>query len=165
MRNWGEKSLLECCQGEATGAILSACLPSCPRAVTEQQPSAFPGFRGAAEKRAMDRGRAKDFSRPGLQTIQNIPRITGLLCTIVCSSHGCLAWYSCWIRLPGFLHSGAADFAKDVAWLSATQGFTGYQGLCRYLTCELELISKRKDHATCRVSEHKTALSAFSACS
>jgi len=117
MRNWGEKLLLECCQGEATGAILSACLPSFPRAVTKQQPSAWAGFRGAAEKRVTDRRRATDFSRPGLQTAQNIPGITGLPSAIVHSSHGCLAWYSCWIRLPEFLCSVAVDPAKDVTWL------------------------------------------------
>lgn len=156
---------MECCEGEATGAILSACLPFFPRAVTKQQPSASSGFRGAAEKRVMDRRRAKDFGRPGLQTAQNIPKITGLPSTIVHSSHGCLAWYSCWIGLPGFLHSVAVGPAKDVTWLSATQGFTGCWELCWYLTCKLELISKSKDHANCRVSEHKAALSPFSACS
>lgn len=83
MRTWGEKSLQDRCQGEATGAIVSACQLSFPRAVTEQQPSGRAGFRGAAEKRVMDRRRAKDFIRPGLQMAQNISRITGVPSTTV----------------------------------------------------------------------------------
>lgn len=100
---------MECCQGEATGAKW---LSSLPRAVTKQQPSACSGFRGAAEKRVMDRRRAKDFSRPGLQVAQNLPMITGLPSPVMYSSHGYLAWYSCWIGLPGFLHSVAEDLPK-----------------------------------------------------
>lgn len=144
--------------------LFSACLPSFPRAVTKQQPSACTGFRGAAGKRLMDRRSAKDFSRPGLQIAQNILRITGLLSNVVHSSHEHLARDSCWIGLPGFLHSVAVDPARDVTWLSATQGLTGCWELCWYLT-KLGLISKRRDHATCRVSEHKADLSPFSACS
>ena len=63
MRNWSEKSLLECCQGEAIGAILSACLPPFPRVVTKQQPSACIGFRGAAEKREMGQKEGKGFQQ------------------------------------------------------------------------------------------------------
>lgn len=90
MRNWGEKSLLECCQGAATGSVLSARLHPFKGCYFAAAFSLRWVLRGCREKND-EQKEGKGFQQTQLQMAQNILMITGLLSSTVSCSHGYLA--------------------------------------------------------------------------
>lgn len=85
MRNWGEKSLLECCQG----SVLSACLHPFKWLFLCSSLQLALGLRGCREK--SDGQEHKGFQQTQLQVAQNTPMITGFLSSTLSCSHGYLA--------------------------------------------------------------------------
>lgn len=156
MRNWGEKSLLECCQGAATGSVLSARLHPLKWLFLCSSLQLVLGLERMQRKEWWAGGqRISADPAAGDSEHPHDNWISELHCVL-------LPWiYHHWIRLLRFLHSVAVDPARDVTWLSATWVFTSCWEVCWYLTCKLQLSSRRKDHAASRVLEHKSCFVSF----